>query len=100
MAERTLLPEQLEFQQMAREWLKANPAPPTDIRLPLSSLEVKTQPQIDYLRDWQRRCYEAGLVGTDIPREYGGHGHQNCSSERGGEHGAVRRSDGSSRGKE
>ncbi|MAI24952.1 MAG: acyl-CoA dehydrogenase family protein [Myxococcota bacterium] len=80
MAERNLLPEQLEFQQMAREWLKANPAPPTDIRLPLSSLEVKTQPQIDYLRDWQRRCYEAGLVGTDVPREYGGHGHENCQA--------------------
>jgi len=78
MADRTLLPEQQEFQRVAREWLQSNPAPVPDIRLPLSSLEVKTQPQIDYLRDWQRRCYEAGLVGTDIPTEYGGHGHQNC----------------------
>ena len=75
MAERHLVPEQVEFQESARARLKDNPAPPTRVRLPLSSLEVKTQDQIDYLRDWQRRCYEAGLVGTDIPTEYGGHGH-------------------------
>ena len=78
MAGRTLHPEQDEFQRVTREWLQSNPAPVPDFRLPLSSLEVKTQQQIDYLRDWQRRCYEAGLVGTDIPTEYGGHGHQNC----------------------
>ncbi|MEE3328540.1 MAG: acyl-CoA dehydrogenase family protein, partial [Myxococcota bacterium] len=80
MAERHLLPEQLEFQESARAWLEDNPAPPTQVRLPLSSLEVKTQDQIDYLRDWQRRCYEAGLVGTDIPTEYGGHGHTGCQA--------------------
>ena len=80
MAERHLVPEQVEFQESARAWLKDNPAPPTRVRLPLSSLEVKTQDQIDYLRDWQRRCYEAGLVGTDIPTEYGGHGHVGCQA--------------------
>jgi alkylation response protein AidB-like acyl-CoA dehydrogenase len=78
MGDPNLLPEQLEFQRSAREWLESHPAPRSNITLPLSSLEVKTEPQIDYLRDWQRRCYEAGLVGTDIPTEYGGHGHQNA----------------------
>jgi alkylation response protein AidB-like acyl-CoA dehydrogenase len=32
--------------------------------------------QRDYLQDWQRACYEAGLVGSDIPSAYGGGGHE------------------------
>ena len=80
MADSSLTPEQVEFQQYAREWLAANPAPPPKVRLPLSQLEVKTQPQIDYFRAWQKRCYEAGLVGADIPKEYGGQGHRGCQS--------------------
>ena len=80
MADSSLTPEQVEFQNYAREWVSSNPAPKPDFRLPISALEVKTQAQIDYLRAWQKRCYEAGLVGTDIPREYGGQGHQGCQS--------------------
>jgi alkylation response protein AidB-like acyl-CoA dehydrogenase len=29
-----------------------------------------------WLAAWQKRCHEAGLVGADFPREYGGHGHK------------------------
>ncbi|RMD83965.1 MAG: acyl-CoA dehydrogenase, partial [Candidatus Dadabacteria bacterium] len=29
-----------------------------------------------YLCAWQKKCYEAGLVGCDYPVEYGGGGHQ------------------------
>jgi len=76
----SLTSEQLEFQQYAKQWTAQNPAPAPSVRLPLTPLEVKTAPQIDYLRDWQRRCYEAGLVGTDVPSEYGGHGHNACQS--------------------
>ncbi|MBT7541725.1 MAG: acyl-CoA dehydrogenase, partial [Gammaproteobacteria bacterium] len=28
-----------------------------------------------YLCDWQAKCYEAQLIGTDVPQDYGGHGH-------------------------
>jgi alkylation response protein AidB-like acyl-CoA dehydrogenase len=80
MADSGLTAEQIEFQQSARAWLDANPAPSSDVRLPLTQLEVMTQPQIDYFKAWQRRCYDAGLVGADIPVEYGGHGHQGCQS--------------------
>ncbi|MBW1885115.1 MAG: acyl-CoA dehydrogenase family protein, partial [Deltaproteobacteria bacterium] len=45
------------------------------VRLPLQAIEVMTVPQRDYLQDWQRACYEAGLVGCDIPEVYGGGGH-------------------------
>jgi hypothetical protein len=39
-----------------------------------------TQPQIEYLKAWQQRCYDAGLVGVDIPKEYGGRGHSGCQA--------------------
>ena len=78
MADAALTEEQTEFQANAREWLAAHPAPETDIRLPLSQLEVMTQGQIDYFKDWQKRIYDAGLVGADIPKAYGGGGHTHC----------------------
>jgi alkylation response protein AidB-like acyl-CoA dehydrogenase len=78
MSDAGLTPEQTEFQRYSRDWLAANPAPPARVKLPLSQLEVMTRPQIDYFKTWQRRCYEAGLVGADIAKEYGGHGHTGC----------------------
>jgi len=76
MSESTLTTEQREFQQYARRWLAENAPPPPTVRLPLSAIEVMTVAQRDYLQDWQRRCYEAGLVGCDYPTAYGGGGHQ------------------------
>jgi len=78
MADSALTDEQSAFQAHAREWLAANPAPEPDVRLPLSQLEVMTQPQIDYFKSWQKRIYEAGLVGADIPKAYGGGGQTKC----------------------
>jgi len=67
--------EQLEFRDYARSWLEENipPAPPE--RLPITPIEVMTVGQRDYLQAWQRKCYDAGLVGADYPEAYGGHGH-------------------------
>jgi hypothetical protein len=45
------------------------------VRLPITPIEVMTVAQRDYLQAWQKKCYAAGLVGTDFPKEYGGHGH-------------------------
>ena len=78
MASPNLTEEQVAYQGRARAWLEANPAPETDIKLPISQLELATREQVEYYREWQRRCYEAGLVGTDIAKEYGGHGHSGC----------------------
>lgn len=69
-------PEQQEFQEYARRWLAENAAPPPSERLPITPLEVMTVGQRDYLQAWQRRCYDAGLVGADYPTEYGGGGHE------------------------
>jgi alkylation response protein AidB-like acyl-CoA dehydrogenase len=37
-------------------------------------MEVSTDQQFDFLRDWQRKVYEAGYFGMSWPTEYGGYG--------------------------
>jgi alkylation response protein AidB-like acyl-CoA dehydrogenase len=76
MAEASQLnPDQIEFQQYARNWLAENAPPPAPVRLPITPIEVMTEAQRDYLQDWQLACYRAGLIGADIPEVYGGGGH-------------------------
>lgn len=69
-------PEQREFREYARRWLEENRPSAPSFRLPLSPLEVMTDEQCSYLRAWQRKCWEAGLVGTDYPKAYGGAGYK------------------------
>jgi alkylation response protein AidB-like acyl-CoA dehydrogenase len=68
--------DQREFAEYARRWLKENAPPPPPERMPVLPIEVGAGPLCEYLRDWQRKCYDAGLVGADLPKEYGGGGHQ------------------------
>ncbi|MEE8311780.1 MAG: acyl-CoA dehydrogenase family protein [Candidatus Binatia bacterium] len=75
MAGKKDTPEQAEFRRHCRRWLEENrPAPPA-FRLPEYAIEVMTPAQRDYLCLWQKKCYQAGLVGADYPKEYGGGGH-------------------------
>jgi len=62
-------PEQLEYRQKVRDWLKAHKgdAPPRR-----GSSEDTAY--IDARRRWQRELAEAGLAGVTWPREYGGQG--------------------------
>lgn len=77
-ASKTESAEQAAFRAHCREWLQHNiPAKPS-FRLPEVPIEITTREQIDYLAAWQRRAYEAGLVGCDYPKEYGGGGRRNC----------------------
>jgi alkylation response protein AidB-like acyl-CoA dehydrogenase len=62
-----------EFREYAARWLAENRPEEPPFRLPLSPIEVTTSEQKDYLQAWQRRCYEAKLVGCSYPEEYGGH---------------------------
>ncbi len=78
MAATDLTPEQRDFRDHARRWLAENAPPPPPERLPITPIEVMTVGQRDYLQAWQRKCYDAGLVGADYPKEYGGHGHSGC----------------------
>ncbi len=67
--------EQSEFREYCRSWLEENRPPPTEFPLPQAAYEVMTEDHRSYLVDWQARCYEAGLIATDVDKEYGGHGH-------------------------
>ena len=58
-----------------RAWLEENRPLPTKFPLPQAAYEVMSEEHRDYLVEWQALCYEAGLIATDVSREYGGHGH-------------------------
>lgn len=68
-------PEQAEFREYCRRWLTENRPPAPPFRLPEHAIEVMREEERAYLCAWQKKCYEAGLVACDYPREYGGHGH-------------------------
>jgi len=72
-------PEQAEFRAYCREWLKDNrPGPPPSERRSKTRVGVMSQAMMDYLRGWQKSAYDAGLVGCDYPKEYGGGGRTDC----------------------
>ena len=52
-----------EFTDQARAWFKENIPPEPKFLLPETFMEVGTDQQFDYLRDWQRKVYEAGYIG-------------------------------------
>ena len=70
--------EQAAFRAYCREWLAANRPAEPDVRLPLTALEIMTREQLDYLQDWQKSAYDAGMVGCDYPEEVGGGGRNDC----------------------
>jgi alkylation response protein AidB-like acyl-CoA dehydrogenase len=75
MSEVTATTEPDEFREYCRRWLEENRPPPTRLPLPQAAYEVTYDEHRNYLCDWQAQCYEAQLIATDVPTEYGGHGH-------------------------
>ncbi|MCC6647490.1 MAG: acyl-CoA dehydrogenase family protein [Polyangiaceae bacterium] len=67
-------PERRAFAAHCASWLAAHTPEPPPFALPATPLEVQTEQQLEWLRAWQRACWQAELVGCDVPREYGGHG--------------------------
>ncbi len=67
-------PELQAFRNEVRAWILANKPGKPAFKLPQSFLEVESEEQFDYLRDWQRKVYDAGYLGFDVPEEYGGRG--------------------------
>jgi alkylation response protein AidB-like acyl-CoA dehydrogenase len=66
-----LSPEEEVFRDRLRQWLEVN-APGDWAKL--RSRFVTRGEEITFLKGWQRKLYEAGYVGLDWPREYGGGG--------------------------
>ena len=72
-------PEQAEFRAYCREWVSNNrPGPPPAERRSKTQAGVMSQAMMDYLTAWQKSAYDAGLVGCDYPKEYGGGGRTDC----------------------
>ncbi len=63
-----------EFRREVATWLTANRPPEPGFLLPESFMEVGSDAQFHYLRDWQRKIYEAGYLGMAWPKFYGGGG--------------------------
>ena len=63
-----------EFAQGADAWFRENVDADPGFMLPLTFMEVGTDQQFDYLRDWQRKVWEAGYLGAAWPKAYGGGG--------------------------
>ena len=43
-------------------------------RIGWSGAKSRCEDSFPYLRDWQRKLYEAGWAGISWPKEYGGRG--------------------------
>jgi alkylation response protein AidB-like acyl-CoA dehydrogenase len=67
-------PELVEFRQSVRAWCDKNRPAPPGFKLPQSFLEVESDAQFSYLRGWQRKVFDAGYLGFDVPEAYGGRG--------------------------
>ena len=63
-----------QFRREVRAWMQANKPKDPGFKLPQSFLEVESDRQFDFLRDWQRKVFDAGYLGLDWPAEYGGKG--------------------------
>ncbi len=66
--------ELADFEAQCNGWFAANVTADPGFMLPLTFMEVSTDQQFDFLRDWQRKVYEAGYFGMSWPAEYGGRG--------------------------
>lgn len=63
-----------EFANDADAWFRENVQVDPGFMLPLTFMEVGTDQQFEFLRDWQRKVWEAGYLGAAWPKEYGGGG--------------------------
>ncbi len=66
-----LTAQELSFRDELRAWLSANI--PKDWVATLAAIHGQRE-HFEFLRDWQRKVYEAGWAGISWPKEYGGRG--------------------------
>ena len=66
--------EQAEFRKEVAAWFKDNAPNDPGFLLPETFMEVGTDQQFEFLRNWQRKVYDAGYLGMAWPAEYGGGG--------------------------
>ena len=62
------------FRKEVAAWMGENVPADPGFLLPLTFLEVGTEQQLDFLREWQYKLWSAGYLGMHWPSEYGGQG--------------------------
>ena len=66
--------EMLEFRREVAAWLDDNRPADPGFLLPQSFMEVGSEAQLDFLREWQHKVWSAGYLGMAWPQAYGGQG--------------------------
>jgi alkylation response protein AidB-like acyl-CoA dehydrogenase len=66
--------ELIDFEAQCDAWFRDHVPSDPGFMMPLTFMEVSTDQQFDFLRNWQNRVYEAGYLGMSWPAEYGGGG--------------------------
>ena len=62
------------FREEISAWLSENKPADPGFLLPQTFMEVGSEEQLEFLREWQRKVYAAGYLGMAWPKEYGGRG--------------------------
>ena len=63
-----------DFRTQVSAWMKDNNPGDPGFLLPQTFMEVGTEQQLDFLREWQHKVWSAGYLGMAWPKEYGGGG--------------------------
>lgn len=63
-----------DFTQKADAWFAEHTPRDVPFMMPLTFMEVGTDEQFDFLRDWQNKVHAAGFLGAHWPEAYGGGG--------------------------
>ena len=72
--------EQAEFRAHCQKWLAENHPGQPPVHIPQGALELSDPDALAWLQKWQKSAYDAGLIGADYDKEYGGGGHTNCQA--------------------
>ncbi len=62
------------FRQDVAAWMRDNKPADPGFLLPQSFMEVGSEQQLDFLREWQHKVWSAGYLGMAWPKEFGGGG--------------------------
>lgn len=71
----SVTPHELEeFRAQAAAWLAQNKPADPGFLLPQTFMEVGSDEQLDFLREWQHKMWSGGYLGLAWPKQYGGGG--------------------------
>lgn len=62
------------FRSEVSAWLDDNNPPDPGFLLPQTFMEVGSDQQLEFLREWQHKLWNAGYLGVHWPEQYGGRG--------------------------